>query len=87
VNNPGAGRLPSILHWHELYEAAVLEINLAKLPGRVEHAKDAIRSRMGELALSDQSGQWEALRDAINVLDDLLRMYKARQPKPPKPDH
>jgi hypothetical protein len=61
-------------HWHNLYKAAILEIDTAKLRGRVEEAKQAIHARMEELALSDQNGEWETLSDALNVLEDLLKM-------------
>ena len=66
-------------HWRRLYEAAVLEINLGILPIRIEAAKKAIHARMGELALSDENGQWEALTDALNVLEDLRKMDLAHR--------
>jgi surfactin synthase thioesterase subunit len=86
MSSPGAGR-SSDFHWYKLYEAAVLEINIAKLPGRVEQAKEAIQSRMRELASSDQNSEWQPLTDALNMLDDLLKMQKARQPEPHKAEH
>ena len=80
MTNPGTGRV-SNAHWRELYETAILESDLTKLLGRVEDAKHAIRSRMGELALSDQNGDWEKLADALNVLEDLLKMNTAQRPE------
>jgi hypothetical protein len=65
---------PSDPHWRELYEAAILEIDLKKLPHRIEVAKKAIQDRITELASSGQNGQYEQLMDALNVLDDLLKM-------------
>jgi len=83
MTTAGTGQ-PSTPHWRTLYEAAILEIDSTKLRSRVEDAKQAIRARMGELALSDQVGEWEKLNDALNVLEDLLRMNKPFQPEPHK---
>ena len=77
MTTPGTAR-PSTPHWRQLYEAAILEIDLKKLRGRVGDAKQAIRARMGELALSDQTDEWETLGNALNVLEDLLKMDLAR---------
>jgi hypothetical protein len=86
MTSPGAGRF-SELHWRNLYEAAVLEIDALKLPDRIEEAKKAIQARLVELTPSDQNSEWEPLMDALNILDDLIKMQKARQPEPPKGEH
>jgi hypothetical protein len=62
------------LRWRQLYEAAVLEVDLKILPRRVKVAKKAIHSQTVKVyKLHEAGGVW-ALMDALNVLDDLLRM-------------
>jgi len=48
------------------------------LPLRIEDAKKAIGARLVERTLSNQNGEREALVKALNVLEDLLKMNKAR---------
>ena len=86
MTTPGTGRSPDS-NWHKLYEAAILELDLAKLSSRIEKAKKAIYTRIVELASSDQKSEWQPLMDARNVLDDLLRMQKARLSEPHKAEH
>jgi hypothetical protein len=62
------------LRWRRLYEAAVLEADQEILPERVRVAKKAIRSQIVKLHKLDEAGEVWALMDALNVLDDLLRM-------------
>jgi hypothetical protein len=86
MTNPGAGRF-SEAHWRKLYEAAVLELDTAKLPDRIEEAKKEIETRLAELTSSAQNSEWEPLIDAHNILDDLLRMHNARKPRPHEEQH
>jgi hypothetical protein len=65
-------RLPE---WQKLYEAAVLEMDLAVLPSRVQAAKAAIRSRIVELRTSQSVEEDSRLNDALRILDGLMRMY------------
>jgi hypothetical protein len=65
------------LRWQRLYEAAVLEVDLKILPRRVRVAKKAIHSHIVKLHKVDEAGGVWALMDALNVLDDLLRMNQA----------
>jgi hypothetical protein len=60
MTNPGAGRF-SEAHWRKLYEAAVLELDTAKLPDRIEEAKKEIETRLAELTSSAQNSEWEPL--------------------------
>jgi hypothetical protein len=62
------------IRWRRLYEAAVLEVDLKILPRRVRIAKKAIHSQIVKLHKVDEAGDIWALMDALNVLDDLLRM-------------
>jgi hypothetical protein len=62
------------LRWRRLYEAAVLEVDQEILPRRVRVAKKAINSQIVKLHKIDEAGDLWALIDALNVLDDLLRM-------------
>jgi hypothetical protein len=64
-----------------LYEAAVLEVDLNILPRRVWIAKKAIHSQIVKSYKVDEAGEVWALMDALNVLDDLLRMKNLDLPK------
>jgi hypothetical protein len=71
--------LPTEPHWQKLYEAAILEVDLAKLPDRIEKAKNAILTRVLELRCDEENSEMNRLNDALNMLDDLLRMLDASQ--------
>jgi hypothetical protein len=60
--------------WKILYQAAVLELDTGVLSRRIEAAKTAIHSRIVELDASHASTEASQLQDALNILDDLLRM-------------
>jgi CheY-like chemotaxis protein len=62
--------LEQIKDWKELYHAAMLEFNPARLKGRMEVALLAIHSRMRELGEtpSKLTGEQAALNDALNGL-------------------
>ena len=61
--------------WRSLYEAAVLEVDLDKLPQRIADAESAIMNCMEGLNHCDGS-ESEALMDALNMLRDLRKMPK-----------
>jgi|HubBroStandDraft_4_1064222.scaffolds.fasta_scaffold13645_3 hypothetical protein len=67
--------MPDVL-WKELYQAAMLELDLGKLPGRIEAAQAAIREAVEDLA-GDHSGrvreEMQALLDAQSNLRILQR--------------
>jgi hypothetical protein len=67
------------LRWRRLYEAAVLELDLEVLPRRIRVAKKAIHLQIGKLHKLDEAGDVWALMDALNLLNDLLRMNQADQ--------
>ena len=72
-----------ILHseprWRKLYEAAVLELDCEVLPRRIDLARKAIKLRVERLVCSGKSDEIEPLFNALNVLDDLLKMQVARR--------
>jgi hypothetical protein len=73
MSTPRPGR-PLIPHWRELYEEAVLEVDTAKIPDRVKDAKEGIQAGIHELSSAGDYEECRPLFDALNVLDDLLRM-------------
>jgi hypothetical protein len=65
------------LRWRRLYEAAVLEVDQEILPRRVRVAKRAIHLQIVKSHKMDEAGNMWALMDALNVLDDLVKMNNA----------
>jgi hypothetical protein len=65
------------LRWRRLYEAAVVEVDQEILPRRVRAAQKAIHLQIVKLHKVDEAGDVWALMDALNVLNDLLRMNQA----------
>jgi hypothetical protein len=72
---------PDELRWRRLYEAAVLELDQTILPKRVKAAKKAIHSQIVKLHKEDEAAEVWGLMDALNVLDDLLKMYESDLPR------
>jgi hypothetical protein len=79
VNSPEAGRIPSILHWQSLFEAALFETDVQALPRRIHLARKAIKARVEELLCTGENSETDALIEALNVLDDLRKMDFARR--------
>jgi hypothetical protein len=71
--NTGNGGPPQ---WRVLYEAALLELDLKKLPQRLTEAQSAIMNRIEELNNSSDGSESQALMNALYVLTDLRRMAK-----------
>ena len=71
------------LRWRRLYKSALLEIDQEVLPRRIRIAKIAIHSEIVKLHKADDAGGVWVLMDALNVLDDLLRMNKVNPPQKP----
>lgn len=59
--------------WKHLYEAAVLELDRRRLPGRIEEARHAILHCL-ESTDPGERDQTEPLTNALQVLQDLLRI-------------
>jgi hypothetical protein len=68
--------------WKDLYQAAICESNLNKLPGRIDDAEAALVIRALELyyAVGDDLEEKESLDDAMCVLHALRRSLKRRPP-------
>jgi hypothetical protein len=63
--------------WKDLYTAAMLELDRANLPGRIEAAQAAIRQAMEERTSTDGLGAAEdrqAMTDALRNLQTLQRV-------------
>jgi hypothetical protein len=61
--------------WQELYAAAMLELDLACLPGRIEAAQAAIREAMKELAgTSERPTEMQEMSSAMGNLQALQRV-------------
>ena len=69
------------LRWRRLYEAALIEVDQELLPRRVRIAKMAIHLRILHLHKADDAGGVWALMDALNTLDDLLKMNNMDLPR------
>jgi len=64
--------------WHTLYEAALLELDLDKLPQRITDARHAVMDRVR--ALNGKEGsESELLMNMLNVLRDLQKMWESFQ--------
>jgi hypothetical protein len=62
--------------WKSLFEAAMLELDLASVPRKIEEAKAAISRRASQLQTQELSEEQMALMDALNALNDLARMLE-----------
>jgi hypothetical protein len=73
MNNVQAGQT----NWVELYRAALIETDQAKLRDRIMAAQKALRERVGELKEDDNGSAQEirALQDALRALRSLLELY------------
>ncbi len=67
--------------WRRLYQAPLLELDMDRLFQRIADAEKAIDERTAELLLSNGSGaaENENLASAQMVLNDLKRIYKAKE--------
>jgi hypothetical protein len=60
--------------WVELYRGALMELDRAKLPQKIEAANAAIQQRINELLMSkDGHQEYSALEDALRNLRSLRR--------------
>jgi hypothetical protein len=65
--------------WKSLFEAAMLELDLASVPKRIEEARAAISRRASALHTQEVSEEQLAMMDALNALNDLARMVEREQ--------
>jgi hypothetical protein len=62
--------------WKSLFEAAMLELDLASVPKKIEEAKAAISRRLSALQTQEVPDEQLAMMDALNALNDLARMLE-----------
>jgi hypothetical protein len=65
--------------WKRLFEAAMLELDLASVPKKIEQAKAAIALRASEVQMHEVPEEQLALQDALNALNDLARMLEREE--------
>ena len=69
--------------WSDLLDVALFEADRVNLRKRIEHATDAIHSRMEELLKDEHASSIServALRNALTTLADLQKIAYARKP-------
>jgi hypothetical protein len=64
-------RAPYTPHWKRLYEAAILELDPAKLLQRIAVAQSAVLDQMEDGFSKPSDGQQLALHDALHMLSTL----------------
>jgi hypothetical protein len=64
------------LDWKRLFEAAMLDLDPATVPKKIEEAKAAISRSASELQTHEASEEQLAMQDALNALNDLARMLE-----------
>jgi len=62
---------PHVPQWKRLYEAAILELDPAKLLERIAVAQSAVLDQMEDGLSKPSDGQQYALRDALHMLSTL----------------
>jgi hypothetical protein len=68
--------------WHELYHAAIIELDSARLPGRIAEARQAILDRAREILTTSRDERYflnDALRSCFYLRQ--LRREKNEHPK------
>jgi len=80
--NPAVCRALETQSWKDLYQAAICESNLDKLPGRIGDAEAALVIPARELyyAVDDELEEKQSLEDAMCILHALRRSLKRRPP-------
>ncbi|MGB9203131.1 MAG: hypothetical protein WCB94_04045 [Terriglobales bacterium] len=66
--------------WKQLYAAAVLELDDAKLPGRIAKARAAIRDRTADSPTNSSEEERRELSDALRILHVLEEMSTKYRP-------
>jgi hypothetical protein len=71
------GSVQARANWVELYRAALVETDKAKLRDRIEAAQKVLHERVGELAENGNGSAEEhrAIDDALRALRSLLQLY------------
>jgi hypothetical protein len=66
--------------WYQLYEAAILELDAARLKERIDAAEGAIREREAELS---PGAEHEKERQTIEWAKQTLKIVRRNELKPP----
>jgi len=66
--------------WKQLYAAAVLELDDARLPDRIAKARAAIRDRAADSLTSPSDEERRTLNDGLRILQVLEGMTTKRNP-------
>jgi len=79
---PTDGSIFPARKWHELYHAAIIELDSARLPGRIAEARQAILDRAREILTTSRDEHY-FLNDALDPCSYLrqLRREKNEHPK------
>ena len=64
---PTDSSILSARKWHELYHAAIIELDSARLPGRIAEARQAILDRAKEILTTSRDERY-FLNDALRSL-------------------
>jgi hypothetical protein len=65
--------------WKRLYQLALLELDLGRLPQRIFDARIAIIRNLARLRIRDAVEERAAMMDALNALQDLSRTNQHEQ--------
>ena len=71
-----------LLHWSELYQLAILELDAEKLPARIAIAHEAILDRIEDTLTMPCGGEHQKLDNALRNLRALRQESHASQSKP-----
>ena len=66
------------LQWRDLFQAAVLELDLDKLPLRIAIAQEAVMNAIEDTLHAGAGSDQQTLLDALNTLRDLRAMTERR---------
>lgn len=75
---PGGNSSSSAADWRELYQSALLEFDIGKLPECVDRARQAILDRSAEIIAESAEEEHRALDDALRALHVLDMEIKKR---------
>ena len=64
----------SSLHWFQLYQSAILELDYAKLPQRISEARHAIYDRAETVLTASTEEERRKLSDALRALSVLEKI-------------
>jgi hypothetical protein len=67
--------------WHDLYQAAMLELDDGKLPVRISAARHAILDRAKEIPTASPNDERQALNDALRALSVLQTVAAKENPE------